>query len=330
MIHIFIVNPAAGLIDRTEYIRSMLRRRRDIQSIVFVTEDPGHEYDIMKEMLEVFDDEPVRIYICGGSGTLSNSINALTQDDFERVEIGFYPCGLTNDFLKNFGEDSALFEDINAVIDGKVRHVDYMECHDTDKNKETYNELLFSTLGIPAKIQDLANVFNLIGRIRPTLLYAICSLISAPFSGAIDYEITVDGVDYDGEYKIVYVGNSVCLGGGYFPIRQNISCQDGIINMIFIRKFPMTQFFKFLIGFMRGTLTPDEDTNVVFASGRKVSISRKDGRQMTINSDGEILKVDRWDMEVVHNKLKFIVPRNAEFCRDFDKIVSGSIKSTEK
>lgn len=322
MIHIFIVNPAAGLIDRTEYIRSMLGRRKDIQSIVFVTEDAGNEYEIMKEMLEVFDDEPARIYICGGSGTLSNAINALSEDDFEHVEIGFYPCGLTNDFLKNFGSDSVHFEDLNAVIDGKVRHVDYMECHGGEGVEETYNELLFSTLGIPAKIQDLANVFNLIGRIRPTLLYAICSLISAPFSGAVDYEITVDGVNYDGEYKIVYVGNSVCLGGGFFPIRNNISCQDGVINMIFIKKFPITQFFKYLQGFMRGDYAGESRDNVVFAEGRKVSISRKDGKQMTINTDGEIVKADRWDMEVIHNKLKFIVPRNAEFCKNFDKIIS--------
>lgn len=320
MVHIFIVNPVAGLFDRTEYIRDTLKARNDIQYIVFTTEEPGQEYHLMKEMCEIFDDEDVRIIICGGSGTLSNALNALDYEAFSHVEVGYFPCGLTNDFLKNFGECSKEFDDLNAVIDGKVRNVDFMRCYGYEDHQKVRNDLLFSTVGIAAQIQDLADAMNSIGRIQPTLLYAICSLLSFPFSSALEYEIEIDGKDYSGEYKLVYIGNSVCMGGGYFPVRNNISCQDGVINMVLIKKFPIYKFFDYLSSFMHGTLEEREDPVCTVVSGKSIKMRRKDGKQMLINSDGEIHRSDLWDMEVVHDRLQFVVPREAEFLKSFDEM----------
>ena len=142
MRHIFIINPAAGLIDKTEQIRSELAKRDDIESIVFNTEEALHETKLMKEMLDIFDDEPVRICICGGSGTLSNAIDAVEIEDMEHVEIGFYPCGLTNDFLKNFGDHGRDFDNLNAIIDGKTKYVDFMRCIvDGDEKNVKVNNL---------------------------------------------------------------------------------------------------------------------------------------------------------------------------------------------
>ena len=124
MVNVFIVNPVAGTIDRTEIIQRELGYRSDIQYILFNTEEAGQERPLVKRILDIFDDEPVRVFICGGSGTLSNSIDAMEEQDFDHVEIGYYPCGTTNDFLKNFGDLSIGFDNLNAVIDGKPKYVD--------------------------------------------------------------------------------------------------------------------------------------------------------------------------------------------------------------
>lgn len=320
MVHVFIVNPIAGISDKTEYIRNVLAEREDIQYIVFSTEEAGDEYRITREVREIFDDEVVRIYVCGGSGTLSNVLNALDDNDWDHVEIGFYPCGLTNDFLKNFGQNRSKFEDLNAIIDGKVRMVDFMHSHGDETGEIMHNDLLFSSVGITAQIQDLANAFNAVGKMRPTILYSLCALLSMPFCNASDYELTIDGVDYSGEYKLAYIGNSVCMGGGFFPIRKNISCQDGIINVFLIKNFPMWQFLRYIRGFMNGDLAEKESKTCIVTAGKHVVLKRKDNKPMIINSDGEIHKDEMWDMQVIHNKLKFIVPRDAEFSHDFDEM----------
>lgn len=322
IVYIFIINPVAGMVDKTDQIRFELERRRDVQAIIFNTEDAGHEYELMKEMLEIFDDEEVRIIICGGSGTLSNAINALYEEDLSHIEIGFYPCGLTNDFLKNFGMDKVLFENINAIIDGKSKYVDYVRCKDSARKHTEYNELLFSTVGIPAQIQDMANSLNLIGKFNPTILYGLCSFISTPISRACEYEVDIDGVDYSGEYKVIYVGNSVCLGGGFFPIKKNVSCQDGMLNILLLKKFPAYRCINYLLEFMHGTLPEKHPKDVIIAEGTKISFKRKDKKPMVINSDGEIFRVDSWTMEVMHNQLRFIVPDGAKIVDDVEELIN--------
>lgn len=325
MVYIFIINPVAGMVDRTEEIRRALERRNDIQSIIFNTEDAGHEETLMKEMFDIFDDERVRIIICGGSGTLSNAINSLEEKDLDHVEIGFYPCGLTNDFLKNFGNDAELFNDLNAVIDGNVVPVDFYRCYEDYDKKKVFNELLFTAVGIPAVIQDVANKLNLIGRIRPSLLYGVSSLICTPFTRAVEYQVWVDGKTIPGEYKVMYFANSICLGGGFFPIRNGVSCQDGVMNVLLLRKFSSFKSLSYLMDFMRGTLTENHSKDVYITSGKKISFRRKDGKPMIINSDGEIYRVNRWDMEMVQNGLKFVAPNGAKIIDSDEcfKIIEG-------
>lgn len=319
MVNVFIVNPVAGTIDRTEIIQRELGYRSDIQYILFNTEEAGQERSLVKRILDIFDDEPVRVFICGGSGTLSNSIDAMEEQDFDHVEIGYYPCGTTNDFLKNFGKDRVLFEDINRVIEGEPHYIDFMRC--TINGDRSGNELLFSSVGIPAKIEEFASGIKPIGVISPGILYTLGAVFSIPFSAPVNYEIDVDGVDYSGSYTVIYTGNSVCLGGGYFPIKKDIDCRDGYANIMLLKKTPMYKYFKYLFGFMHGTLPETNPDDIVLLRGKKVSVRRTDGKPMVLNSDGELYKADSYEMEIVPKKLKFIVPKNCSFETDIDETI---------
>lgn len=321
MKHIFIINPVAGILDKTEQIREVLSKRDDVEAIVFNTEEAGHETSIMKEMLDIFDDEPVRIYICGGSGTLSNSVDALDLEDMEHVEIGFYPCGLTNDFLKNFSEQSKKFESIDSLIDSKTRYVDYMRCvADGDENK-VRNELLFVTAGVAANIERTSRLIKFLGGVNPKMMYAICTALTMPFSGSQDYEVFIDGVDYSRDYKMIYVGNSVCMGGGFVPIKMGIDCQDGFLNVLLVKKIPAFHFVRYLTEFMHGELCAKRPNDVEVVSCKEITFKRKDNKQMIINADGEIFYHNSIEIKVINGKLKFIVPNDAKFIENPEELI---------
>ena len=313
MKHIFIINPNSGLNDKTEQIREHLSTRTDIESIVFNTEEPGHETEIMKEMLDVFDDEPVRICICGGSGTLSNAIDAIDTSDMEHVEIGFYPCGLTNDFLKNFSEQGKRFEDIDAIIDGETKYIDYMRCVVDGNDNNIKNMLLFVTVGIAANIERVSRAIKFLGGISPSVMYGICSILSMPFSPAIDYIVKIDGVDYSRDYKMIYVGNSLCFGGGFVPIKSGVDCRDGYLNVLLVKKIPALQTLRYLKDFMRGELHERHKDNTELISCKEILIKRRDNKSMNINSDGEIFSNNSWHIKVVNGRMKFVVPDKAVF-----------------
>lgn len=321
MKEIFIINPTAGLIDKTEYIREAVSKREGIEAIVFNTEEASHETSIMKEMLDIFDDEPVRIYICGGSGTLSNAMDAVEVEDMEHLELGFYPCGLTNDFLKNFVEQGKRFENIDALIDGKTKYIDYMRCVVDGDDRNIKNKLLFVTVGVTANVERASRVMKFLGGISPAIMYGISTVFTMPFSPAQEYEIIIDGVDYSREYKVIYVGNSVCMGGGFIPIKTGIDCRDGYLNVLLVKKIPFFKILNYLTEFMHGEIYNKHKEDVDLITCKEISIRRKDNKTMTLNADGEIFTSNSWNIKVVNGRLKFVVPEDVNFIESPEELV---------
>lgn len=321
MKHIFIINPVAGLADKTEEIRETLAKRDDIEAIVFVTEDAGHETSLMREMLEIFDDEDVRICVCGGSGTLSNVVDAIDVSDMDHVEVAYYPCGLTNDFLKNFGDSGSSFNDLNEVLDGETTNVDYIRCVVDGNDHNIKNELLFATVGIAANVERTSRVMRFLGGLSPAFLYGLATLFAFPFSPAIDYEVIIDGVDYSREYKLLYIGNSVCMGGAFVPIKNDINCRDGYMNVLLLKKIPPFHLIRYLTEFMHGELANKHGEDASIIKCKEIFIRRKDGRIMNINADGEILSSYSWNMKIVSGRMKFVVPKNAHFIESSEELI---------
>lgn len=322
MKHIFIINPSSGLTDKTEEIREIVSARDDIEAIVFNTEEAGHETALMKEMLDIFDDEDVRICICGGSGTLSNALDAVDVHDMSHVEVAYYPCGLTNDFIKNFGKTGDAFNDLNEVIDGSVKNVDYLRCVIDGNDRNIKNELLFVTVGITANVERNSRMMRFLGGLSPAILYGLSSVLAFPFSPANEYEIIIDGVDYSREYKLIYIGNSVCMGGSFIPIKQDISCRDGYINVLLIKRIPALSLFRYITEFMHGEIANRRKDDVMTAKCKELFIRRRDGRIMNVNADGEIFTSYSINIKVVNNRMKFVVPKDAEFLENTEELVN--------
>jgi len=319
--HIFIINPSAGLTDKTEQIRGILEQRKDIEAIVFNTEEAGQETELMKEMLDIFDDEDVRSCVCGGSGTLSNAIDGVDIADMEHVEIAYYPCGLTNDFLKNFGDSAKHFDSLNDIIDGLPKHVDYLRCVVDGNDHNVKNELLFVTVGLAANIERTSRLMKFIGGISPAVLYTLSTLFTSPFSAANEYEVIIDGVDYSREYKLIYVANSMCMGGSFVPIKGEMSCQDGLINVLLIKRIPPLKLLRYLTEFMHGEIAGKRSNDVSILKCKEIFIRRKDGRMMNVNADGEIHSSYSWKIKVINGRMKFVTPDNAKFIDNSEELV---------
>lgn len=126
MLHIFIINSHAGNGKFAAGLRKHLAKNHsDLAYYIFHTRKAKDERNLILEILELFGKEKMRIYCCGGSGTISNAIYGV--EDFSNLEFAFSPRGFTNDFLKVFGSDEEKFHDIDELIDGKVTYVDYIK-----------------------------------------------------------------------------------------------------------------------------------------------------------------------------------------------------------
>ena len=72
MKHLFIINPAAGQKESTERLEEQIRALKVDSEIVY-TDTAGAAIRLAREAAE--SGEPVRIYGCGGDGTLNEVVN---------------------------------------------------------------------------------------------------------------------------------------------------------------------------------------------------------------------------------------------------------------
>jgi len=102
MKHLFIVNPVAGGKDRREYVaeqaRLALEGSEDAYE-VYVTTAPMDA--CAKIAAEAASGEELRVYACGGDGTLNECVNGAVGRS--NVAVTHFPCGTGNDFIKMFG-----------------------------------------------------------------------------------------------------------------------------------------------------------------------------------------------------------------------------------
>lgn len=307
MIHIFIINPVAGVRDRSESIRQFLERKQDFSYLVFDTEEAGHEADIVNRMLKLFDDEKIRFYICGGSGTFANAISGIEDRDLGRVEMAHYPCGLTNDFLKNFGERQKLFYNMDNLIRGEVIQVDFVKNVGVS-GTDIHNHVLFSTIGLTELAERFASRIKFIGSMNPQFLYVLSFLLTFLFNPTADYTLEIDGEDQSGEYDMIYMGNSICLGGSFYPI-SNASPGDGRMDLLLLKKIRKWRALHFMRLFRRGEISGLSDSFLTVRKASSLSIRRKDEKYIYLNVDGEILKEKEWKVELMPGALNYVVPQ---------------------
>ena len=125
MRHLFIINPAAGKKESTALLEQKLAALTFDHEVVY-TKGEGDARHIARAAAERGD--PVRIYACGGDGTLNEVVNGAAG--YDHVAITCVPKGTGNDFLKIFGEDyRTLFYDLEALAEGPQTPFDLMDCN---------------------------------------------------------------------------------------------------------------------------------------------------------------------------------------------------------
>ena len=127
--HLFIINPAAGSYNRTEEASKIIHkvcRARQLDYEIRVSTAPGECARIAREACEKGGE--LRIYACGGDGTLNEVVGGVAGYDNAAVTV--YSGGSGNDFVKLFDEPKAFF-DLNRLMDAEEATFDLIKCNDT-------------------------------------------------------------------------------------------------------------------------------------------------------------------------------------------------------
>ncbi|MBQ8786691.1 MAG: hypothetical protein IJZ61_03550 [Oscillospiraceae bacterium] len=306
MTHIFIINPFAGHKTFADNLRAKLNTIKNLDYFVFNTRYAGYEKELVRKILHIFEGEKLRFYCCGGSGTMRHMLNGF--DCLDDVEVAFFPCGLTNDFLKNFGKDESRFHNIEELIDGDVIKVDYIKSN----HGISLNSLSTGMDSNCLRKMDDYRITRFIGKDMP---YTFATLYSIFVSNPHEYEIMLDDETITGKFAEIFIGNGCVFGGNMFFAEKTCVNDGKAISRIVGNKKAFT-LLPSLIDLQKKKIHKLE-TNMRCGECSKITIKRTSGAPFAINQDGDLIKgITVCEAEIVHKGLNFVVPKGVRVCEE--------------
>ena len=221
MQHIFIINPHAGKKDQTGRIYEMADRLRQhgLTCQCLLTQRSGGAEEIARRL--VSSGEEVRLYACGGDGTLNEVVNGAAG--FDNAAVTCIPIGTGNDFLKNFGPDAAKFTDAENLWDGEVHPLDLIDCNGRQC-------LTIACSGIDARVAESVHELGDSPFLSGRGSYLAAVAVNFLFRGiGQHWRVTLDDEVIEDDFALVSMCNGRYYGGGSGGPdgRRHFTCRTG-------------------------------------------------------------------------------------------------------
>lgn len=300
MRYVLIVNPAAGKQNAAETILPAVRQYflgQGLNPVCYLTREPG-EATLLTER-ETEKGDPVRIYAFGGDGTLGEVAKGAAGKN--NVEIGIFPCGSGNDYIKIFGE-SGDFLSPQRQLAGISRTVDLIQT-------EFGMSINLCSVGLDAMVALYMERIKRVPLVTGPTAYDLALLRVLLGRIGDNLRIRIDDAEtFEGCFVFALAASGQYYGGGYRGAPQALP-DDGLLDFILIRKPPLYQIPR-LIGLYKAGKhmgAKEFEQILTFRRGKKMEIVAV--KPVAANLDGDVALVKATCFQVSPAAARFIVPQ---------------------
>ncbi len=303
MKHLFIVNPAAGKKGSTQQLLRQIEElgsSRALNRQVVLTQKAGDAEAIARAAAR--EGEPLRIYACGGDGTLNEVVNGAAG--VPDVAVTNVPKGTGNDFLRIFGPNAReRFADLSALVDGPQAAMDLMECN---------GKLGLGVIcaGVDARIAADVHRYKSLPLVTGIGAYILSLIENVLFKG-ISRPATVDmgPVHTSGEVSVICICNGRYYGGGFMPV-GDAQPDDGVLDMLLVPKVSRLTFFRLVGKYAKGRYR-EYPHLITDYHGQSITFSSPDGMVAVV--DGEVMEDTSFTVSLSEKKLDFFYPAGLNY-----------------
>lgn len=302
MRHVFIINPRAGKRDQTARIYEManhLRSAHGLDCTCMLTDRPGGATEMARRLAE--EGLPLRVYACGGDGTVSEVANGLAG--FSNAAMTCIPSGTGNDFLKNFGLDMGKFRDAENLWDGPVFPLDLIDCNGRYC-------LTIACNGIDAQVAESVHLYS-----RSPFLNGRGSYLASVAANFLlrdighHWTVTLDGETAEGDFTLISVCNGRHYGGGSTPVPE-ARMDDGVLNTILVRKISKLSFARLFRVYSAGNYR-QLPTVARSVTAREIRI-RSEAEEIVTCLDGECFRSREVVLRLADKRVNFFGPKGCD------------------
>ncbi len=312
--NIFIINPHSGKKRRQKKLIGAVEAaaaKTGMHCEIYFTKAAGDGERYIREVCEASaeDGEKLRIYACGGDGTINEAVNGAFG--YENVEIGAVPMGTGNDYIRNYGTAEE-FLDIEGQLAGTS------VCSDLIYYDAEYRGV--HTVGYCANMFNIGfdcNVVDMTSRVKkwPLAGGALAYLVSVAIiliekKGA---DLTIcysDGSRSEGKILLTAVANGCYCGGGVKGVPY-CELDDGFMDVSVVQNISRSFFVRLFPSYSKGThmnkRAIQENQVIKYTKEKSLTITAN-GESLRLCTDGEITTQKKIEFKVVPGAFRFIIP----------------------
>ena len=298
MKHLFIINPAAGSRDRTAAYTAVIQRLcKGLDYEIAVSQAPGQCREIARAAAKTGED--VRIYACGGDGTLNEVASGAAG--FPNASVTAFSGGSGNDFVKIFSEPAA-FSDLSRLLDAEETTFDLIACNDD-------LALNICSVGLDARIGTDVARYKRLPFFHGFNAYVLSTVVNLFRGIAEHYVVEIAGERIDGAQTFVCVCNGRYYGGGFNPVPE-ADPADGLLDVLLVKKLSLWQVPGIIGKYKNGRWRELTEFVRYFRTDRVRILC---AQPSAVNLDGELRVAQAVEMSVAREKIRFFYPRGLQW-----------------
>lgn len=300
MKHLFIINPAAGKSDRTGELSQQIRQACEARCLpyeILVSRAPGDCTKIAQAAAATGD--PVRLYACGGDGTLNEVVNGAAG--YKNAAVTNLAGGSGNDFIRIFSEPEA-FRSCERLLDAEVAEFDLIRCGN-------HYSINICSMGVDARIGTSMSKYKRLPLISGSGAYWLSTGEHLIRGLSRHYVVQLDDVAVEDDLTMICIANARWYGGGFHPV-PDAQPDDGVMDVLLVKKISRLKAASVIGKYKAGKYRELNDI-VTHYPCKKVTI--RCDKPSEINLDGELLMETEASFEIVPKAIRFFYPKGLTY-----------------
>ena len=316
MKHLIVFNPGAGKNnDAAEAFRALIKEKfAGLDYEVYETEGPRSVIPFLQKYLKGQKDT-VRVYACGGDGTVHEVANGLVGA--KNAELAIYPVGTGNDFVKTYGvtnEEIEKYRNFEGLIKGQPVEIDLSKLSGGNLKEPMYSINVinfgfdaivgargsyYKEHGFPKKVKEGTNPYD----------YALKN-DAMKYGRFNDIEVFADGEKLNEKQMLLATLAQGQWVGGQFKCAPKSDNTDGLIDVCVLKTMTFLGLGMIIGTYTKGKHLDKPRKKIVYRQAKEIKMVAP--QEFDVCVDGEMIKGNNFVVEVCPKAIKLVPPQKAE------------------
>ena len=305
MKHLIVVNGNAGSYDPA-FEEKVNEAFKGLDFEIYKTTGPKSVIPFLKKYLAK-EKDTVRVYACGGDGTINEVVNGVVG--FKNVEVAIIATGTGNDFVKIYGGKEK-FQDFSKMINAKAHPVDVSELTG-DGVKEPMYSINVINFGFDAIVGARGNYYKENGlpegTPEGTNPYDYALKHDAMKHGRFnDIEVYADNEKLNEKQMLLATLAQGQYVGGQFRCAPKSDNTDGLIDVCVLKTMTFLGLGMIIGTYTKGKHLDRPRKKIVYRRAKEIKMNSPQDFDVCV--DGEMIKGNNFTVKVLPGAVNLVIP----------------------